>query len=91
MGYFTYTIRSRTDVAGGTQIRNVASIVFDGNPLTDLRTILKPRYVMRNGQLFESETLDELWPRKQPLPRRWWMDWGPGRLAAPEGGNGSRR
>jgi Tol biopolymer transport system component/imidazolonepropionase-like amidohydrolase len=52
-------------------------IVFDGNPLTDLRTILKPRYVMRNGFLFESETLDEIWPQKRKLERRWWMDWLP--------------
>ncbi|HZI29938.1 MAG TPA: amidohydrolase family protein [Gemmatimonadaceae bacterium] len=52
-------------------------IVFDGNPLTDLRTILKPRYVMRNGFLFESETLNEVWPEQKPLPRRWWMDWLP--------------
>jgi Tol biopolymer transport system component len=52
-------------------------IVFDGNPLADLRTILKPRYVMRNGFLFESETLDSVWPERKPLPRRWWMDWLP--------------
>jgi hypothetical protein len=52
-------------------------IVFDGNPLADLRAILKPRYVMRNGFLFESETLDEVWPQQRKLPRRWWMDWLP--------------
>ena len=52
-------------------------IVFDGNPLTELRTILKPRYVMRNGFLFESETLNSVWPERNPLPRRWWMDWLP--------------
>ncbi|NUQ12458.1 MAG: PD40 domain-containing protein [Gemmatimonadaceae bacterium] len=52
-------------------------IVFDGNPLTDLRAILKPRYVMRNGFLYESETLDQVWPERKPLPRRWWMDWLP--------------
>ena len=52
-------------------------IVFDANPLTDLRAILKPRYVMRNGFLFESETLDSVWPERKKLPRRWWMDWLP--------------
>jgi hypothetical protein len=52
-------------------------IVFDASPLQDLRAILKPRYVMRNGFLFESETLDGVWPEKKPLPRRWWMDWLP--------------
>jgi len=53
-------------------------IVFDANPLGDLRSILNPRYVMRNGVLFESETLDEIWPQKRKLERRWWMDWVPG-------------
>jgi Tol biopolymer transport system component len=53
-------------------------IVFDANPLADLRAILTPRYVMRNGFLFESETLDEVWPERKKLPRRWWMDWLPG-------------
>ena len=52
-------------------------IVLDANPLTDLRAILKPRYVMRNGFLFESETLDSVWPEPKKLPRRWWMDWLP--------------
>jgi hypothetical protein len=33
---------------------------------------------MRNGQLFDSETLDEIWPHKRKLERRWWMDWLPG-------------
>ena len=60
-------------------------IVFDGNPLTELRTILKPRYVMRNGFLFESETLNEVWPERRPLPRRWWMDWLP-KAVPPESG-----
>jgi hypothetical protein len=32
---------------------------------------------MRNGVLFESETLDEVWPQKRKLERRWWMDWLP--------------
>jgi imidazolonepropionase-like amidohydrolase len=53
-------------------------IVFGGNPLTELRSILQPTYVMRNGQLFDSETLDEIWPHQRKLERRWWMDWLPG-------------
>jgi Tol biopolymer transport system component/imidazolonepropionase-like amidohydrolase len=52
-------------------------IVFDGNPLQDIRSVLKPRYVMRNGQLFESETLNEVWPQKKPLDPRWWWTWTP--------------
>ena len=61
-------------------------IVFDGNPLTDLRTILKPRYVMRGGFLFESETLNSVWPERKVLPRRWWMDWLPANVNGTNGG-----
>jgi imidazolonepropionase-like amidohydrolase len=60
-------------------------IVFDANPLQDIRNVLKPRYVMRNGQLFESETLNEVWPQKKPLEPRWWWSWTP-----PGGGNPPR-
>lgn len=31
------------------------------------------RYVMQNGRLYESNTLNEIWPRAKPLPRQWWM------------------
>jgi imidazolonepropionase-like amidohydrolase len=63
---------------GSVEVGKLADlIVFDANPLTDLRAILKPRYVMRGGTLFESETLDEVWPERNPLPRGWWMDWLP--------------
>ncbi|MEO5568560.1 MAG: amidohydrolase family protein [Gemmatimonadaceae bacterium] len=52
-------------------------IVFDGNPLQDIRAVLTPKYVMRNGFLHESETLDEVWPRQQKYPLQWWMNWLP--------------
>jgi hypothetical protein len=32
------------------------------------------RYVMKNGRLYDGNTLDEVWPRVRPLPRQWW--WG---------------
>ena len=52
-------------------------IVLDANPLMDIRNIKRIKYVMRNGQLFDSETLDEVWPQQRKLERRWWMDWLP--------------
>jgi hypothetical protein len=30
------------------------------------------RYVMKDGWLFEGETLDSVWPEKKPLPRQYW-------------------
>ena len=43
-------------------------LVMDGDPLTDLRDTNSLRYVMKNGRLYDAETLDEAWPRTRPLP-----------------------
>lgn len=56
------------DLGSGEAGKLADLIVFDTNPLADLRAILKPRYVMRGGTLFESETLDEVWPERKKLP-----------------------
>jgi hypothetical protein len=33
--------------------------------------------VMRNGVLYASETLDELWPTPRKYAPQWWIDWLP--------------
>jgi len=48
--------------------------ILDRNPLEDIRNSNTVRQVMKNGRLYEAETLDELWPRKRMLPTsQWWM------------------
>ena len=49
-------------------------IVLDANPLEDIHNTNTVRYVMKNGRLYEGETLNEVWPRQRQLPRMWW--WG---------------
>jgi len=49
-------------------------MVLDASPLEDIRNTAKIRYVMKNGRLYEGETLNEIWPRSRPLPSMWW--WG---------------
>ncbi|HEX8724846.1 MAG TPA: amidohydrolase family protein, partial [Gemmatimonadaceae bacterium] len=46
--------------------------VLDRNPLDDIRNTNTIRYVMKNGRLYDGNTLDELWPRKKAAPRLWW-------------------
>ncbi len=46
-------------------------VVFDRDPLTDIRNTLSVSLVMRGGQLFDAETLDELWPQRRKLPAPW--------------------
>jgi Tol biopolymer transport system component len=51
-------------------------IVLDANPLDDLRNTNTIRYVMKNGRLYEGETLNEVWPRQRTLelPDHWQDD-----------------
>jgi len=49
-------------------------IVLDANPLEDIHNTNSVRYVMKNGRLYEGETLNEVWPRQRTLPKMWW--WG---------------
>ena len=48
-------------------------LILDGNPLDDIRNTNTIRWVMKNGRLYEGNTLAEVWPRAKPLPKQWWM------------------
>ena len=52
-------------------------VIFDRDPIADLQNTTSIHYVMKNGRLYEGETLNEVWPRKQPLPAQPWMRTGP--------------
>lgn len=47
-------------------------IVLDENPLEDIENTTAIRYVMKNGRLYEADTLTEIWPTRNPLPTQWW-------------------
>jgi cytosine/adenosine deaminase-related metal-dependent hydrolase len=57
-------------------------IVLDAYPLADITNLKKVRCVMRNGQLFESEPLNEIWPNQRKLERPWWLEWLPAEWGA---------
>ncbi|MFY9557270.1 MAG: amidohydrolase family protein [Blastocatellia bacterium] len=52
-------------------------IVLDKNPLTDIRNTNSIRYVMKNGELFEGDTLDQVWPAQKKLEKQYWWDRDP--------------
>lgn len=52
-------------------------VVLDADPLTDIRNTASVRYVMKNGRLYESATLNEIWPRQQALPTYLWQRQAP--------------
>jgi Tol biopolymer transport system component len=57
--------------------------ILDENPLDDIEHTTSIRWVMKNGRLYEADTLDEVWPRQRALPNQWWWNVEP-----PEAGPG---
>jgi imidazolonepropionase-like amidohydrolase len=49
-------------------------VVLEANPLDDIRNTNTIRYVMKNGELYEGDTLDQVWPVERSLPSFWWWD-----------------
>ena len=49
-------------------------VVLAKNPLDDIHNTNTIRFVMKNGELFEGDTLNAVWPRQKLLPKQWWWD-----------------
>jgi imidazolonepropionase-like amidohydrolase len=47
-------------------------VVFDKNPLEDIRNSTSIRYVMANGRLYSAENMDEVYPEQRPRPPFFW-------------------
>jgi imidazolonepropionase-like amidohydrolase len=47
--------------------------VLDANPLEDIKNTNTIRYVMKNGRLYDGNTLAEVWPRKKSPEQPWWL------------------
>ncbi len=50
-------------------------VILAGNPLEDIRNTNSAKWVVKNGRMYEADSLDEVWPRDQPLNRNHW--WAP--------------
>ncbi|MCH7876140.1 MAG: PD40 domain-containing protein [Gemmatimonadetes bacterium] len=61
-------------------------IVLDANPLDDIRNTNTIRYVMKNGRLYEGDTLNEIWPREREAPDERWRHIAPTVAAGIRGG-----
>ena len=63
---------------GSIETGKLADLVILGkNPLVDIRNTNSVVYVMKNGELFEGETLDQIWPGQKKLEKQYWWDYEP--------------
>ncbi|MEO7086937.1 MAG: amidohydrolase family protein, partial [Gemmatimonadaceae bacterium] len=49
-------------------------VVFDRNPLENIRNTKSLHYVMKNGRLYDGNTLDEVWPRQKKAMAFYWQE-----------------
>jgi Tol biopolymer transport system component/imidazolonepropionase-like amidohydrolase len=49
-------------------------LVLDRNPLQDIKNTNSIRYVMKNGEIYEGDTLKQIWPAERVLPTPYWWD-----------------
>jgi len=49
-------------------------IVLDKDPLKDIHNTDSLRYVIKNGDLFEAETLNQVWPVQKKLEKLYWWN-----------------
>ena len=47
-------------------------VILRSNPLDDIRATSDIRFVVKNGELFEADTLERRWPRKWSPSLYWW-------------------
>jgi imidazolonepropionase-like amidohydrolase/Tol biopolymer transport system component len=54
-------------------------VVLDKDPLEDIRNTNTIRYVMKNGEIFDGNSLDRVWPNPKKLEKQWWQGTDPAR------------
>jgi len=47
-------------------------VVLQENPLEDIRNTNRISYVMKNGEFYNGDTMDQIWPEEKKLPPFWW-------------------
>ncbi|MGH8175784.1 MAG: amidohydrolase family protein, partial [Steroidobacter sp.] len=49
-------------------------VILNADPRTDIRGVRDIAEVMKNGRLYDADTLDEIWPRQKALEAPWFAE-----------------
>jgi hypothetical protein len=47
-------------------------VVLNANPLEDIHNTVKIQWVVKNGEVWDAETMKKLGPRESPAPKFFW-------------------
>jgi len=58
---------------GSLEVGKLADmVILDKNPFDDIKNTNSVDQVMKNGRLYEGNSLDQVWPIKKAFPSNWW-------------------
>ena len=52
-------------------------VVLNSDPMDNIRNTADLALVVKGGEVFEADTLNQIWPEQKPLPPQWWQEQGP--------------
>jgi hypothetical protein len=52
-------------------------VVFDKDPLADIHNTNTIKFVMKNGEFFEGDSLERIWPTQKKLDKQYWWETEP--------------